>query len=191
MIKRMGFKVVDEPAPITYVTLFPNNLEKMREKYPKLLSDKNIKNATERFGSKKENLVVVELPVNREQRRVFRKLSFKILGKLFEIKQVSAALMDGASTPVNIGDIGSFTPNLLRAWFIHDILYAIFHDIKRKLADRIFTCFAEKDGTNRLARIIMMLSLRLFGGKARDVKPCEHWNYGRFELKVNGIRIYK
>ena len=183
MIKRKEFFVV-ESDPISYDLIFPNNYKKLSKRYPSLLSDENIKKATTRFGTKKKNLVLVP-----NKRGGNRKISWRYDGDFYELTQETAVMMDGASTPINIGQIGGFTPNLMRAWYVHDALYAIFHKVPRKTCDRIFICFAEADGTKRGARMLMMTALRMFGWKARKMKSRDHWNYGRMTLLINGRRI--
>lgn len=198
MIKRMHFKDLGMDGEILPIYLYvENNLEKYQPRYPELLSDKHLKMAAERFGTKKENLALVELSYNDErgmrtdisQRWDFRESRKSDEVDEYKLIQKDAILIDGASTPVTIGDIRGFGPNVRRAYWVHDIVYAIFHQIDRKMADRWFTCFLEKDGTNLPARMVMHAALRMFGRNARKLDPKEHWNYGRVELYKNGERI--
>ena len=176
-VEKYGFKVISQSEAVAPIFLnIGDNLIKYREKYPELLSEENIERAAKRFGSKKENLVLIEALVN---------IRFKFDKKIYEIDQFEPILVDGASTPVTIGDIRPFGPNVNRAYFVHDILCALFHNVPRKTADRIFTCFCEIDGTNRTARAIMYTCLRMFGGIPwRQIDPKDHWNYNRVALDI-------
>jgi hypothetical protein len=175
MIKKHYFIAEQSSTPISPIFLEPNNLENMKRHLPVLLSDENLAMARNRFGTKEENLVVI-LPSLR--------VSWWFDGKYYVLTQDEAVLMDGASSPINIGDIGPFVPNLLRAWYVHDALYALFHQVDRRTCDRIFTCFAEADGTNLVSRMIMYTCLRAFGKHARTIKPEDHWNFGRMKLEI-------
>ena len=138
-----------------------------------------IDKACSRFGTKKENLILV---------RGKREITWFYDGTKYTIKQHKALLLDGASTPITIGDIRGFGGNVRRAFYIHDLIYGIFHNVPRRKADGIFTCFLEADSSNRFSRMVMYLALRMFGNKARKMKPKDHWNYGRAVLYINDIK---
>ena len=180
MINKNRFSTDGFNVPINFIFLFPNNLSYCKEISPSLLTSGNIKTASSRFGTKKENLVLVRSAY------IPRSISWMFNGDRYELTQHGDILLDGASTPVTIGDIRSFGANIRRAYYIHDILYGLYHSGNRRDADKIFTCFLEADGTNRLARMVMYSSLRMFGKRARKLRPSEHWNYSRVTLKING-----
>lgn len=182
MIKEHGFKVIERTGIIDPVYIFPNNLEKLRKKYPLLLTDENIEKASNRAFSKKENLVVIE----GEWVRVW-----VFDGKKYTLTQHKPQLMDGSSTPVTIGEIASINSKNVEAFVFHDDLYGLFQWVDQKIADQTYVCSLEENGINRRARIVQYLSLRMFGKKARELPPEEHWNYGRATLTVESYNEEK
>lgn len=185
MIKKCGFKFKSLSEPINITHIYSSNLFALKSKYPKLLTDEALTKARKRYGTKSENLVVVpQWRGNKE-----RVLEFEHRGNHYALVQNYTVLMDGASSPIRIGDIGNFNPCLIRAFYAHDAFYGLFHNLPKKDADEIFACFAELDGANRVSRMIMYTSLRLFGKKARKLNPKEHWNYGFMKLYRNGKEI--
>jgi hypothetical protein len=177
MIKKCGFKVLEDECEglIDPIYIFPNNEQELKGRHRELLSDENIKQASGRAFSHKENLVVMEGRIT---------LVWVMKCKKYTLKQFYATMVDGASTPVTIGDIDPVAPHTIRAFKVHDDLYGMFPNVPRKIADQIYVCFLEADGCRRAARVIQYASLRMFGKKARNLEPKKHWNYGRVTLRV-------
>lgn len=179
-IKKYGFEVISQSAPITPIYLMVGtNLEDYRKKYPQLLNVDNIKKASERFGSKKKNLVLIEGPLD---------ISWKFNKKVYHLHVETAVMCDGASTPIRVGDIDNFGPQVNRAFFIHDLLYGLFKEVSRRDSDKIYTCFLEVDGCVQAARGIMYLALRMFGRRVWRDDPKKHWNYHRATLTIDDKR---
>ena len=175
----MGLKVIRQYATIKSEFVFPNNYERLHAMYPSLVNKKNVDRAAGRAFSKKDNLVVIA------SENLF---IFTFEGYKYEIHQERPVMLDGASSPIRIGDIGNFGSHLARAYYVHDLLYGIFSDkVKRKTADKIYNAFLKKDGCRPFSRRIQYRSLRLFGGKAFNKRPERHWNYGRAKLVVTKV----
>ena len=177
MIKKCGFTVLEDECEgvIDPIYIYPNNEAELRGRHLDLLTKANLDQASGRVFSNRANLVVMEGRVV---------LTWVIHGEKYVLKQYFATLVDGASTPITVGDIDSVAPHTIRAFFAHDHIYAMFPKVDRKTADQIYTCFLEADGCNRAARMVQYASLRLFGGKAKNYSPKAHWNWGRVTLKV-------
>jgi hypothetical protein len=177
LFKKYGFKVLEEEChgKVTPLNMI-DNLTELTGRNQQLLTGGNIKRACSRAYSSAKDLVVIEDSVT---------IIWVIFGKKYKLQQFHAVLVDGNSTPVNIGHIQRIAPHNLRAFKVHDDLNALFTTkVDSKTADRIHSCFLLWDGSRVLAQRIQYSMLRLFGRKARCKEPHKHWNFGRVHLKV-------
>jgi hypothetical protein len=188
MIKRHGFTVEDH-YPIKSLYLFPNNIESCREKHPKLLSKENIQQADDIPFSDRKHFILVESDKTHcecEDDKDFI-ITWTFDCRRYTLTQTDAIMLDGASTPVRLGPISKFGSEVNRAAYVHDLLYSLFHNVKRRTADQIFLCFLEADGTPPISRSTMYAALRLAGKAAWKMDPKDHWNRDRATLDIKDL----
>lgn len=177
-------------SPIFFDCIYPNNEERLKRDYPDLVNDKNLIIAKNRFATVDKNLSVVDLLYDDQGEKQERLLSWCFEDDLYEIIQHDAIMYDGNSTPINAGDISAYNPHNKAGAFCHDILTGLFHSVSRRKADLIYREYLKYDGCSLPARALQYFMLFAFSWKARKIKPCDHWNYGRVSLRING-RAYK
>lgn len=167
-------------SPITPIIIFSGNEEYCRENFPDLMTESVLDKADARFGTARENLCVIPLINNKP-----RVMNIHFDGITYELRQTKAILLDGASTPINIGDIDNYGTHCINAFYAHDLLYGLFiKSVGRKTADKIYTAILELDGADKAARAIQFTALRMFGNRATKMSPEDHWNYGRVSLSI-------
>lgn len=192
MGKKIKVLAITSAYPIEPIYLsIGDTLEQYQEFYPSLLSEDTIKKASSRFGTKKKNLVLIELPRNqRTGRKAKNTILVETTRGTIKLVQEHAVLMDGASTPVRIGSIQNFGPEVNRAFYVHDAGYALVRDVvTRKQWDRVFAGIMNIDGVRKIAIGIMFVALRMFGKRAMKMEPRDHWNYNRVKIYHDDVRI--